>query len=98
MQRGSSPQRACRKSTERAETRRNPQGLKHQRHASFYLGVEAATRSRENPEDCLRSESLLRGNSIYCVGFLRSEAKQSLQMPPTSVRETVTLMSQSREI
>jgi hypothetical protein len=34
----------------------------------------------------------------YWAGFLESEARQSLQMPPTSVRETVTLMSQSREI
>jgi len=35
---------------------------------------------------------------IYCVEDLESAARQSLQMPPTSVRDTVTLMSQSREI
>ncbi len=35
---------------------------------------------------------------IYCVEDLESAARQSLQIPPTSVRDTVTLMSQSREI
>jgi hypothetical protein len=39
-----------------------------------------------------------RSRRIYCVEDLESAARQSLQMPPTSVRDTVTLMSQSREI
>jgi len=55
----------------------------------FRIGGSQLNRHREEWKDA---------GGFYGVEDLESAARQSLQIPPTSVRDTVTLMSQSREI